>query len=81
MIWPQYLMGLSCELAPAELALDVAFGTVMLQMLGQVFAGQLDGAAVGTGDHIEGAGWEVALGKKQTSMFCSILLQWHSSHF
>ncbi len=49
-------MGLSCELASAELALDLAFGTVVLQMLGQVFARQLDGAAVGTGDHIEGAG-------------------------
>ncbi len=49
-------MGLSCELASAKLALDLAFGTIVLQMLGQVFARQLDGAAVGTGDHIEGAG-------------------------
>lgn len=59
-----YLVGLSCELAAAELALDLAFGAVVLQVLGQVAARQLDGTAVGAGDHVEGAGGEVALEKR-----------------
>lgn len=33
----------------------------MLQVVGQVAARQLDGAAVGARDHVEGAGGEVAL--------------------
>lgn len=33
----------------------------MLQVVGQIAARQLDGAAVGAGYHIEGAGGEVAL--------------------
>lgn len=56
-----YLIGLPGELAPAELALDLALGAVVLQVVGQVTARQLDGAAVGAGDHIEGAGGEVTL--------------------
>lgn len=74
MVWPRYLIGLSCELAPAELALDLALWAVVLQVFGQVSARQLDGAAVGAGDHIEGAGREVALEKKQTSMICSVVV-------
>lgn len=33
----------------------------MLQVVGEVAARQLDRAAVGAGDHVEGAGGEVAL--------------------
>lgn len=58
-----YLVGLSRELAAAELALDLAFGAVVLQVLGQVTPRQLDSTAVGAGDHVEGAGGEVALEK------------------
>lgn len=56
-----YLVGFTGELAATELALDLALGAVMLQVVGQVAARQLDGAAVGAGYHIEGAGGEVAL--------------------
>lgn len=56
-----YLVGFARELAAAELALDLPLGAVVLQMVGQVAARQLDGAAVGAGDDIEGAGGEVAL--------------------
>lgn len=37
----------------------------MLQVVGQVTARQLDGAAIGAGNHIEGAGGEVALRETQ----------------
>lgn len=37
----------------------------MLQVVGQVAARQLDGATVGAGDHVEGAGGEVALGERE----------------
>lgn len=56
-----YFVGLAGELAAAKLALDLALGAVVLQVVGQVAARQLDGAAVGTRDHVEGAGGEVAL--------------------
>lgn len=78
---PRYLIGLSCELAPAEFALDFALGAVVLQVFGQVSARQLDGAAVGAGDHVEGAGREVALEKKQISMLCSVHLWCHLFSF
>lgn len=39
----------------------------MLQVVGQVAARQLDGAAIGTGDHVESAGGEVALRETQQS--------------
>lgn len=64
-----YLVGLPCELAAAELALDLAFGAVVLQVLGQVAARQLDGTAVGAGDHVEGAGGEVALEKMRKRLY------------
>lgn len=60
-----YLVGFTGELAAAELALDLALGAVVLQVVGQVTARQLDGAAVGAGYHIEGAGGEVALRERQ----------------
>lgn len=56
-----YLVGFSGELAATELALDLALGAVMLQVVGQVAARQLDGAAIGARDYVEGAGGEVAL--------------------
>lgn len=56
-----HLVGFARELAAAELALDLALGAVVLQVVGQVAARQLDGAAVGAGDDVEGAGGEVAL--------------------
>ena len=56
-----YLEGLPRELASAELTLDLAFGAVVLQVLRQVTARQLDGTAVGAGDHVEGAGGEMTL--------------------
>lgn len=59
--WFVYLVGFARELAAAELALDLALGAVVLQVVGQVAARQLDGAAVGAGDDVEGAGGEVAL--------------------
>lgn len=37
----------------------------MLQVVGQVAARQLDGAAIGAGNHVEGAGGEVALRGRQ----------------
>jgi len=37
----------------------------VLQVVGQVAARQLDGAAVGAGYHIEGAGGEVVLRETQ----------------
>lgn len=55
------LVGFTGELAATELALDFALGAVVLQVVRQVAARQLDGAAVGAGDHIEGAGGEVSL--------------------
>lgn len=62
-----YLVGFARELAAAELALDLPLGAVVLQVVGQVAARQLDGAAVGAGDDVEGAGGEVALeGGRQT---------------
>lgn len=62
-----YLVGFARELAAAELALDLPLGAVVLQVVGQVAARQLDRAAVGAGDDVEGAGGEVALdgGDKQ----------------
>lgn len=56
-----YLVGFAGELAAAKLALDLALGAVMLQVVGQVAASQLDGAAIGARDYVEGAGGEVAL--------------------
>lgn len=56
-----YLVGLAGELAATELALDLALGAVVLQVVGQVAARQLDGAAIGARDYVEGAGGEVAL--------------------
>lgn len=56
-----YLVGFTGELAAAELALDLALGAVVLQVVGQVAARQLDGAAVGAWYYVEGAGGEVAL--------------------
>lgn len=77
-----YLVGLTGELTPAELALDLALGAVMLQVVGQVAACQLDGAAVGAGNHIEGAGGEVSLRETERekderviSQTCT--LSWH----
>lgn len=75
-----YLVGFARELAAAELALDLPLGAVVLQVVGQVAARQLDRAAVGAGDDVEGAGGEVALegGDKQRgvrgAMFGSRLL-------
>ncbi len=60
-----YLVGFTGELAATELALDLALGAVVLQVVGQVAARQLDGAAIGAGYHIEGAGGEVALREAQ----------------
>lgn len=62
-----YLVGFTGELAATELALDFALGAVVLQVVGQVAARQLDGAAVGAGDHIEGAGGEVSLRGTKTN--------------
>lgn len=56
-----YLVGFAGELAATELALDLALGAVVLQVVGQVAARQLDGAAIGARDYVEGAGGEVAL--------------------
>lgn len=56
-----YLIGFARELTAAELALDLPLGAVVLQVVGQVAARQLDGAAVGAGDDVESAGGEVAL--------------------
>lgn len=56
-----HLVRLAGELAATKLALDLALGAVVLQVVGQVAARQLDGAAVGAGYHVEGAGGEVAL--------------------
>lgn len=56
-----HLVGFAGELAATELALDLALGAVVLQVVGQVAARQLDGAAIGARDHVEGAGGEVAL--------------------
>lgn len=56
-----YLVGFAGELTAAELAFDLALGAVVLQVVRQVAASQLDGAAVGAGDYVEGAGGEVAL--------------------
>lgn len=60
-----YLVSFTGELAATKLALDLALGAVMLQVVGQVAARQLDGAAIGAGYHIEGAGGEVALREAQ----------------
>lgn len=57
-----YLVGFTRELAATKLALDLSLGAVMLQVVGQVAASQLDGAAVGAGYYVESAGGEVALG-------------------
>lgn len=56
-----YLVGFAGELAATELTLDLALGAVVLQVVGQVAARQLDGAAIGARDYVEGAGGEVAL--------------------
>ena len=56
-----YLIGLASELAATELALDLPLGAVVLQVLRQVAARQLDGAAIWAGDHVKGAGGEVGL--------------------
>lgn len=58
-----YLVGFTRELAAAKLALDLSLGAVVLQVVGQVAARQLDGAAVGAGYYVESAGGEVALGE------------------
>lgn len=73
-----YLVGLSGELAATELTLDLTLGAVVLQVVGQVAARQLDGAAVGTRDHVEGAGGEVALGggRQDTLEGCSLRRFW-----
>lgn len=55
------LEGLPRELAATELALDLAFGAVVLQVLRQVTARQLDGTAIGARDNVEGAGGEMTL--------------------
>lgn len=55
------LIGFTSELAATKLALDLALGAVVLQVVGQVAACQLDGATIGARYHIEGAGGEVAL--------------------
>lgn len=60
-----YLIGFTGELAATELTLHLALGAVVLQVVRQVTARQLDGAAIGAGNHIEGAGGEVALREKQ----------------
>lgn len=56
-----YLVGFTGELTATKLALDLALRAVMLQVVGQVAARQLDRAAVGARYYIEGAGGEVAL--------------------
>lgn len=56
-----YLVGFTGELAATKLALDLALGAIVLQVVRQVAARQLDGAAVGARYYIEGAGGEVAL--------------------
>lgn len=61
-----YLVGFAGELAATKLALDLALGAVMLQVVGQVAASQLDGAAIGARDYVEGAGGEVALKWKES---------------
>lgn len=72
-----YLVGFSGELAATELTLDLTLGAVVLQVVGQVAARQLDGAAVGTRDHVEGAGGEVALeGKHDVLEASSIRKFW-----
>lgn len=60
-MWGAYLIGFAGELAATKLTLDLALGAVVLQVVGQVAARQLDWAAIGAGYHIEGAGGEVAL--------------------
>lgn len=60
-VWSAYLIGFAGELAATKLTLDLALGAVVLQVVGQVAARQLDWAAIGAGYHIEGAGGEVAL--------------------
>ena len=65
MVYVVYLIGFTGELAATKLALDLALGAIVLQVVGQVAARQLDGAAVGAGYHIEGAGGEVALRETQ----------------
>lgn len=55
------LVCLAGELAATKLALDFAFGTVVLQVVGQVAPRQLHGAAVRTRDDVERTGGEVAL--------------------
>lgn len=62
-----YLVGFTRELAATELALDLSLGAVVLQVVGQVAARQLDGAAVGAGYYVESAGGEVALGGGETT--------------
>lgn len=57
-----YLVGFTRELAATKLALDLSLGAVVLQVVGQVAARQLDRAAVGAGYYVESAGGEVALG-------------------
>ncbi len=56
-----YLVGFTGELAATKLALDLALGAVVLQVVGQVAARQLDGATIGARYNVEGAGGEVAL--------------------
>lgn len=56
-----YLIGFTSELTATKLTLDLALGAVVLQVVGQVAARQLNGAPIGAGYHIEGAGGEVAL--------------------
>lgn len=60
-----YLVGLTGELTATKLAFDLALGAVVLQVVRQVAARQLDGATIGAGYHIEGAGGEVALRETQ----------------
>lgn len=56
-----YLVGFTRELTAAELTLDLALGAIVLQVVRQVAARQLDRAAIRAGYHIESAGGEVSL--------------------
>lgn len=61
-----YLIGFTGEFTATKLTLDLALRAVVLQVVGQVAARQLHRTAIGAGDHIEGAGGEVALKRDAT---------------
>lgn len=61
---PTHLKGFPCEVGPAEFALEVPLGTVVLQVGGQVAAAQLGPTTVGAGHHVEAAGAQVGLDQR-----------------